>query len=296
MKSNNKQISKKSMTDRVCKSASQVADQVSMGLERKKRIWESISAKLSEIDKRVLSWFLVMTTSFSLVVAGSIDFLLKETPIHKNEEETIDQPKLAEIDDVLEHKPEMKELRTIESKAISNRTKKNESSKISLPKVKITQATTADMNEAKDHFNKRPKAFAAVNINTNGLAPEIGLTLPVYGHLGKNSQHVVSVGLSTQIQMTNLTSSESSQASNLKIQPLVYGNLIYDLRKNDGAPNWNFRMGYQINESIDSSLWNGRSIKASIHKSLNDHIRIGPEIIISDDFKRVYPGIALVVS
>ncbi|RJE75006.1 hypothetical protein [Reichenbachiella sp. MSK19-1] len=298
MKSNkeNKSIN---IIDRVCQNASQVADRVNVDISKKKRLWDNISQRLSDLDKRVLTWFLAMTTSFSLLIAGGIE-LWKNTPeVIPTQRELTLQVKTIDTSEPIE---------SFEHALTSELKAKKQPSSINSPIPTTTILKGTEIIQTKQPEipkeshkalqNIKPQIYLGTTLSTAGLTPELGIDVPVYTKSTGKHTHSIKTGISAQFLLFGQRkATEGEQQVNNTAMPSVFANLLYEIKDNSKNSTWSARIGYRLNNNNnDTSIYSNHTMKASLHKSINNHIKIGPEVIFTNNFRKVYPGIGLVVS
>ncbi|PIB35168.1 hypothetical protein BFP72_07035 [Reichenbachiella sp. 5M10] len=305
MKQRNKNSKNINLIDRVCLSASQVADQLSLNPTKKGQLWESISSKLGEMDKRIMTWLFAMATSVSLLIAGSMNFIQIEIPF-QNKHDMVMEGKIAHTHTITPPQPKApmkvvvlekitpKEIETIQATAWEDESLTIQRQIPNTPgQAKSSEETTGNP----PFFPSKPELFGSLLFNQNGLSPELGISLPILKIDQIDRVHTFKAGISTQITYTNSSSNEVEQIGSGYITPVpsVFANLEYESQKKSGGYGWNARIGYKLNQD-SSGVYQANTMKATIQKSINPHIKIGPEVIFTHNFRKIYPGIALVVS
>ncbi|MFY0654776.1 MAG: hypothetical protein JXQ96_22280 [Cyclobacteriaceae bacterium] len=248
--------------------------------------WEIIKNKIHSSNKTMIVWGFSMAASISLLIASvaSID------------------PQFFE-DTVLDEKS------VVEIKA--NRTSKEVQS-INIPKkpgklVKLSAKTSMNVIEAPEFRpyvqniildNKSTQTFenkislvnpyfAIQHSAYNGTNASIGLDINLYTKVKKFQTHQVTLGTSLDFRQTNTESGSS-------IHPFSYINVGYSISNNNNHKGWNAMAGYMINP--DSNTYKNTTVKLSIGRKLSKHLRVGPEFIFTNNFKKVYPGVSIILS
>ncbi|UXP31381.1 hypothetical protein N6H18_13580 [Reichenbachiella agarivorans] len=289
------------LIDRVCQNASKTADHLFLSTSKKASIWENLSKKLSEVDKRILTWFFAMATSISLLIAGSLDLLHFDKISKPAIEKQMGSAPLNRIKTEIALTSKESSICRMNSKGIAETLRPL--TVASIPTIVYDHKETIPAVAAKEAEKKtsfpivekfKPNFFGSLAISNIGASPEIGISAPILKIESTTHVQQLSLGVSGQMTFYQEHSPESKVVN--QAIPSYYVNLEYDIKgKNSKSSGWGARVGYRIN-SGDSSLFDKQTIKASVHKNINNHIKVGPEIIFTNNFKKVYPGIALVVS
>ena len=255
--------------------------------------WEKISQRLGQVDKRFVTWGLAMAASFSLLVASNIS-LFEWNRIDQTE--TIE--KLASIEDIDFHSvvtpPRLPEslsantLKNIEPKEVEIK-----STEITINNIpKETTILAVDKNEIQKTeisplSNPFVTVFAKANFQFDGVNPEIGIDFKIGENYTAIRRDIFKIGVSSQI---NYTKSETGER---KVHPHTFVNLEYSSLNKKTNKGWTTRTGYLLNP--DGQLYQDTTIKVSLFRNVNKHVKIGPEVIFTNNMKKSYPSLSLIL-
>ncbi|MEO9967794.1 MAG: hypothetical protein ABJF11_18525 [Reichenbachiella sp.] len=284
--------SNESSTDQVSKQAVRVVEEVPVKNFDPLKTWEKLSQRLGQVDKRFVTWGLAMAASFSLLVAANLS--LPEWNFIKDEIAPSAQigtgEKIAELSRT-QLSPVL--ISKFNAVPVSMPISKNQRIQIT-PKLSPIEKTVLvrDKKEIQEVeisplSNPFVSGFAKVNFQAEGLTPEMGIDFKVAENYTAKRREIYKLGVSTQINFTN------SETSERKIHPHTFFNFEFTSLNKKTNKGWTSRAGYLINP--DGQLFQDTTIKVSLFRNLGKHLKIGPEIIFTDNFKRSYPSISLVL-
>lgn len=251
--------------------------------------WKVIQNKLSSSNKTVIIWGFSVAASISMLVAASINLnsplQLDPNSIEKKEISTLVFPeqKLSE-----KHYSPKKEIK------ISNIEKLN--NKYTIPTINSTSSQSVLNYVSQPSDSKRRESlknnsiispYFALHYGSSGTYPSVGLDFKLYSKRKNSIKSLMILGVSTNFQQIN---SEGSS----KMSTFTYINLGYVHLNELKNKEWNAQVGYMVNP--DSNVYKNKTVKFTLSKKFSKHLRAGPEIIFTDNFRKVYPGISIVLS
>ena len=257
--------------------------------------WQVIKSKLEGSNKTVVVWGMAIAASISLLVAASIslntDALFYQKP---NQVET----------SILENNTSEKRIQGV---AIKNTLERSESVlknvKIKYPVAQITPQINFKLSNdiinhlpvaLIEHTANNPKRgikltpfFSADYSDYSGVTPTFGLDFKVFSH---NHHHIrPDVNLGGAVNFRKVTKENST-----KIHTFTFLHVGYDRINEATNKGWSTQAGIMVNP--DSNVYKNNTVKFSLNRQFNSHIKAGPEVIFTDNFKKVYPGISIVLS
>jgi len=293
-KKNGKSVdSKESNMDKISKAAVALLDEIPLKHFDTSKTWEKIYNKLSNVDKRFVTWGLAMAASFSLLVAANIEIFNWKTLKEESVQELI-----VEVQDI-----KIKELNMIPLQPTS--LVHLEKIQVSIPagKAETPILNQEISNESKtilllnkdehQHIeisrlsNPFVSVFAKANFQTDGIAPEIGIDLKIAENYTAKRREIYKVGISSQFNY------KTNEAGNKSIHPNTFVNLEFTSLNKKTNKGWTTRAGYLLNPN--EQLYQDTTIKVSFFRNISKHIKIGPEVIFTDNMKKAYPSISLVL-
>jgi hypothetical protein len=251
--------------------------------------WRVIQNKLNSTNKTIIIWGFSVAASISMLVAAGINlntsFLLNSNSSAKKEIATLIIP---EQKVPIEHSPTKKEIKINAIEKLNH--------KYSVPTIKYINSqlaleyslspSTSRGRETKKNKHEISPNFA-VHSGSSGTYPSVGFDFKLYSKRKNNIKHLMKIGVSTNFQEINYEASS-------KVLPLTYINVRYSRLNELTNKGWNAQVGYMVNP--DSNVYKNKTVKFSLTKKISKHLRAGPEIIFTNNLRKVYPGISIVLS
>ncbi len=257
----------------------------------KEKSWHKIKEILNTKNKQLIMWYFATAASISILIAATSDKALVYLPFLHEESKTeiasITAPVLNEVQKSLfSHKIEME---IIEKKGLESFKKVN-CSKTKVKPIEIKTKTPNVLFEEK--ATKKPIQFdvqGSVNINKiSGFNPGISAGFK-YVFLNKeNFNKYVIIGLSTNFIYQN-----TPESSNSRLYPATFVNAKYgqSKRQENSFKEWEMSAGYLLNPN--QIIYKDTTIRLQYTRTIGNKFKIGPELIFTDNLKKVYPGITL---
>lgn len=276
--------------DRIVKSKIEVLDLFPiLGSKwNKSESWKVIQSKLNSTNKNIIIWGFSIAASISMLVAASINL---STPILDSDNSIKEEISTLAIPEqiVLEkHYPIKKKIKinTIE-KLYNKYTITSINSINSQPVLKYSLQPSISEGKETQKNTRILSPYFALHSGGSGTYPSLGFNLNLYSHRKNNINHLVKLGISTSVQRID------HEGSN-KVQPFHYINLGYSNINELTDKGWNVQVGYMMNP--DSNVYKNKTVRFTAAKKFSKHLRVGPEIIFTDNLRKVYPGISIVLS
>ncbi|MFT7037236.1 MAG: hypothetical protein ACJA2S_005780 [Cyclobacteriaceae bacterium] len=251
--------------------------------------WKVIQNKLSNTNKTVIIWGFSVAASISILVAASINLntsILLDS--NSNEKKEISTLVITEQKIHRKHYLTKKEININAIEKLNNKyTIPTINSINSQPTFKYSlQPFVSKVRETQQNKNIISPYFA-LHSGSSGTYPSIGFDFKLYSKNKNNMTHLMKLGISTNFQQINYEASS-------KVFPLTYIHVGYTHINELTNKGWNAQLGYMVNP--DSNVYKNNTVKFTLTKKLSKHLRAGPEIIFTDNLRKVYPGISIVLS
>lgn len=251
--------------------------------------WKVIQNKLSNTNKTVIIWGFSVAASISMLVAAGINL---DTSIlldsYSNEKKEIATLVMTEQKTPRNHYLTKKKININSIEKLNNKyTIAKVNSINSQPKLKYSLQPSVSKARETQKNKHIISPYFALHSGDSGTYPSIGFELELYSKRKNNITHLMKLGVSTNFQQINYEATR-------KVFPFTYIHVGYthiNELKNKG---WNAQLGYMVNP--DSNVYKNNTVKFTLTKKLSKHLRAGPEIIFTDNLRKVYPGISLVLS
>ncbi|MEQ6121300.1 hypothetical protein [Reichenbachiella sp. MALMAid0571] len=256
--------------------------------------WQVIKSKLEGANKTVIVWGFAVAASISLLVAASIN-INTDAFFHQ-------EPKMEQVL-ILENNNSSKINHLAEG---TNKTARNESVlkniSIKYPDQRKTQSDfkspvkiikhvpTLTISRTANNTGKSIELnpfFSARYSDYSGISPTFGIDFKVFTLYKHHIRHDVILGGTVNFQ--KVTNENSS-----KIHPFTFLHVGYDRVNETTSKGWSTQAGFMVNP--DSNVYKNNTVKFSLNRQFNSHIKAGPEVIFTDNFKKAYPGISIVLS
>ncbi|WP_422362289.1 hypothetical protein [Reichenbachiella sp.] len=286
--------SQKSKTDQISQKAVAVVDEVPVSHFNPVKTWEKLSEKLGKMDKGLVTWGLAMAASFSLLVAANIkvfdlnpfnlnieDYTISEMP--KSSPETIvNKPKpTIHISGLKMAKP-IKQDTELKKPVITSEVNKK------LPKtVVLLEKNEQESIEVSRLSNPFVSVFGKANFQSGSVVPEIGVDFKIAENYTAKRRQIYKIGMSSQLNF------KTNESGDKRVYPHTFVNLEFTSLNKKTNKGWTSRAGYLLNP--DGQLYQDTTIKVSLFRNISKHIKLGPEVIFTNNMKQAYPSISLIL-
>ncbi|MEP2023076.1 MAG: hypothetical protein ABJH98_10805 [Reichenbachiella sp.] len=286
---------KESTTDQVSKKAVSVVENVPLKNFDASDTWRKIAHKLGHVDKRFVTWGLAMAASFSLLVAANVDLFTWESFNPQPEPEVATNNTFIDKKEVFIAATSIKpEIIITEIKPQSQEQKSTLHTPVEKRAIK-TNPKTILLLDKKDRQNialyplTNPfvSVFAKANIGSGSITPEIGIDFKLAENYTAKRRDIFKLGVSSQFNF------KTDETGDKKVHPHTFVNLDFTSLNKKTNKGWTTRAGYLLNP--DGQLYQDTTVKVSLFRNINKHIKIGPEVIFTDNLKTAYPSISLVL-
>ena len=256
--------------------------------------WEVIKNKLVDADKKILVWGMVMAASISLVVAAGINYIGFLTPKIPNSELSGN----VELESKVVHP-------TRPSKNLTRPGLLNEVSK----KIGVDNPTSGpntinihsknDISPLEDkmlqpafsEYSSKPTItpYLLINQNVSSVVPGVGLgfELNLFQKQKGNFHEGWKLGL-------NSTLRQVQSESELKLTPVTYLNVGFERINTVKDTGWSASAGLMLHN--DTNLYKNTTVRFSLNRQFSKRIKLGPEVIFTENFTKAYPGVTLILS
>ena len=259
------------------------------------QVWKKINSILENLDKRIMSWFVVTATSFTLLVAAGLehfsnhqnilnpnlqptekaqsDLNIKEEKASSAEERTyfeLNDPLIAKSIVPSNDNPEIQNIddwSDMSNKNTSVAPQPTIRSKISLSRLSINGAFS--WSNAQNYL-------------------DAGLTWKLHEQRQYNRLKNLQTGLSI-VWLENYSVAEVHQSRH--ILPAI--SLSYEMVDPVKGNGWGVKSSYIINPNRNIDV---PTCKFDLYKKFNQNFSIGPHLLFGSNFKSVFPGLTLHVS
>ncbi|MGL1885920.1 MAG: hypothetical protein OCD76_05340 [Reichenbachiella sp.] len=299
--SNNKVKKSVNLIDRACQKANTIVEEISIHSDIKRRMWSSINQKLENINKRVLSWFLLSATSISLLVAAHITMdtiydIDQNTPTPTQFHSTL-------VTDQFVIKKEVVALEKIKHKELItiNPLRNEIPTSLSSREYMYCQQEKTNLEYQtsflKYKADKRIEITTGVLISELNIQPEIALNFKIFDFGNDKYSNKIYAGISASFAKNKSSNTNDGQIVSKKISylPAVFAQSIFERKNNKNDSVWTGKIGYLLNQSAQS-VFKKNTIKIGVQKNIGKHIKIGPEVIITNNFNSYLPGIGITVT
>lgn len=286
--------SQESKTDQISQKAVTNAEEVPVRNFNPTKTWEKISEKLGQMDKGLVTWGLAMAASFSLLVAANIEVfdlnpfdLNIENHIHSEVSEPKQQtfktnPKpQVHITEYKMAKP-APQTRTLKKPIIAPQSNEQQSKTILL--IDKNEQESIEVSRLSNPF---VSVFGKANFQSEGVVPEIGLDFKIAENYTAKRRHIYKIGVSSQFNF------KTNESGDKRIHPHTFVNLEFTSLNKITNKGWTSRAGYLLNP--DGQLYQDTTLKVSLFRNINKHVKIGPEVIFTNNMKQAYPSISLIL-
>lgn len=254
--------------------------------------WQVIKSKLEGSNKTVVVWGLAIAASISFLVAASISlntdaifYYEPNTSILERSESEINIQHTA-LKNHLKRKESVLKNVTIKYPVAQNNPPKNFKLPSDIIKSLPTSLTEHSTTIAKQGIKLTPFLSAGYT-GISGISPSFGIDFKLFSRTNHHVRHNVNLGGAVTFQ-------KISNEISSKIHTLTILHVGYDRINETTNKGWSTRAGFMVNP--DSNVYKNNTVKFSLNRQFNSHIKAGPEVIFTDNFKKAYPGISIVLS
>ena len=290
---NEKIISNK--VDKTVKSQIDLLNIVPLNLNNwdKNKSWTIIKNKLAHTNKTTFVWACSLAASISMVIGAGLSYFDYEFKI----EEPYSQTKEIVLTNDLEESASISNdhslstqkgyLELVESKKVSlNHSQKNTPIPIPTAKKFYTVSQTSPKRLRSLQSNIQPN-FSLGYSSTTSISPSLGIDVQLFTKNGKKASHSFYVGTNTEWIQTHRERGVEGHINQ-------YASLRYDRVNNQSQSLWSGRASILINP--DGVYLKDTTMKFVLSKSIGRHFSIGPEVLFTNNLKKVIPGIRVILS
>lgn len=285
--------SQESKTDQISKKAVVTMDEIPLKHFSASKTWEKLSDRLSRMDKGLVTWGLAMAASFSLLVAANIEvFDLNPLDLDIKEQvlSELSQPEEIELKAQPAATIHISNLQITQPAKLTTELKQAviTPEQKSLPKTILLRDKNENEAVGLPYLsNPFVSVFGKANFQSGGVAPEIGIDFKIAENYSAKRRQIYKIGMSSQF---NFKTNESGEK---KIHPHTFVNLEFTSLNKKTNKGWTSRAGYLLNP--DGQLYQDTTIKVSLLRNISKHVKLGPEVIFTNNMKQAYPSISLIL-
>lgn len=260
----------------------------------KQKSWEKIKEVLTSKNKQLIMWYFATAASVSILVAASMDTTLPyfqkvfdmETPAEIVKSEALKEFQIAAPD-----KKPVKPIDRIASKKLSE---SNDffHSKCAKHQIKSIGTSGPESNMSIDNFEEPTSPLKVLpQINSNVAAPFApGFSVDYRFYFGKQPTWVRYIAIGTS---SNLIYRVNPENSGVDFYPATFINAKYGQKKliNNRTKEWELGAGYLVNP--DQVIYKDTTFRFQYLKTITGKLKAGPELILTNNLTRLYPGFTL---
>ncbi|WP_109829976.1 hypothetical protein [Reichenbachiella versicolor] len=277
--------------DKAAQKAVNKIESVSVTNIDKSKIWKQICLKLENIDKKILSWFMVTATSVTMLIAAGLEYIsynrIEHKLLHYPNKET-------------SHYSIAKEEIQPQQEQFNQKMHLNASIPVKMDYSPINRSKKLEINGFEENIevkNKKTKEIlnriemeGKISASQNNIVtPSLGLGFK-FLDLSNNIQNK-SLFITSNIQWLPI----NQESTISKITPLIFVNLKHKTTTEINGMGWEYSAGYLVTPNNLSPI-SGQTLRFSAIKRLNKNIGIGPEIYLTKSLKQLIPAITLTIS
>ncbi len=265
----------------------------------KKETWQIIKKQMEGADKTLIAWGFSIAASISLLVAAGLHIQLPfrfSDPAMPTKEIALKSTDYTQAELTVAKAPGS--MYTTTNRPTIDRVKsKNivQGKAYKQPAIKSVPRHVYNLDlQQESHtpsFNRkqlRLLPFISLSHATNmGTSPSVGLDYTIISHSKKDRIRSLTVGVNSRLQKVN-----HEQYTQTKLFTFV--ELGYSSQQKTSQKGWSAKAGLMVNP--DSNVYSNNTVKFSLNRQFNQHIKAGPEIIFTNNFQKAYPGISLILS
>lgn len=286
--------SQESKTDQISKKSVVVLEEILVKHFNPAKTWEKLSERLGRMDKGLVTWGLAMAASFSLLVAANIEvFDLNPLDFNIEDQAILNTPESKQHTIRILPKPpvHITELKLAKPTQQTTELKKP----VIAPIVNKQQSKTVLIIDKNQHesvevsrlSNPFVSVFGKVNFQTEGVVPEIGIDFKIAENYSSKRRQIYKIGVSSQLNF------KTDESGDRRVHPHTFVNLEFTSLNKKTNKGWTSRAGYLLNP--DGQLYQDTTIKVSLFRNISKHVKLGPEVIFTNNMKQAYPSISLIL-
>ncbi|MGB3467526.1 MAG: hypothetical protein WBA74_19730, partial [Cyclobacteriaceae bacterium] len=261
----------------------------------KQKSWEKIREVLTSKNKQLIMWYFATAASISILVAASMETtmpylhkLLETETVTETMEATVlpkeSSPTTAEKVIIETDRIDFKKL-SVDNKLYSTRCTKKMIEDLETGKIKDRSFIEKPTN--------RPhgKVMVIPQINGNsvgGVSPGVSVYFRNYLKGNASKVRYISVGVSA-----NLIYQSGREGKSANLYPATFINARYGQRKlvNNKTKEWEMGAGYLLNPN--QVIYKDTTFRFHYLKTITGKLKVGPELILTNNLTRLYPGFTL---
>ena len=289
-------MEKKNLNHIVKEKIKEVEHKIIPGVQwNKENSWNKIKDILNTKNKQLIMWYFATAALVSVLVAATLD-------------ETIP---------VLEQFLPKVEVNEVAGNHISEEhVVRHELQEVTRPDLSVEQLQSKDLNESgtenpartcnfsnislPDEYpvmvpkNQKSTANNPVKVNVHassnqlsGLNPGVSFQYQYVLKQSDRKTHYISIGT-----YTNLIIGASSEAGNNRFYPATFINAAYGQQKHqDRRSEWEIGAGYLLNPN--QVIYKDTTIRFHYTRTVLGRLKVGPELILTNNLTKVFPGFTL---
>jgi len=262
----------------------------------KQKSWDKIKDILNAKNKQLIMWYFATAASISILVAATVDTTIPY--LHKVFEQEHNEtvvnaiiPQLLNNDSEEVETKSLIESYDLDFKKMPDEHKLIKESLCTKNQIKAIEGSKQELSIVENKEQNKPSLNFGTSIGGNkltGLAP--GLSFDVRQYLNGNGSKIryISIGASTSFIFKAATENNHSE-----FYPATFVNAKYGQRKLQGSRNteWEIGAGYLINPN--QVIYKDTTIRFQYTRTISGRLKVGPELILTDNMRKLYPGFTL---
>lgn len=253
----------------------------------KSESWEVIKQRIGKTNTKLVAWGLAMAATVSLTIAAALEFNLKSLLDYT-------MPIKSELAYLKPQKPyqlninQVRNMRKIDLIKVKPITKINEVSIISEDsKNSVVIHKNLDLiNTNSKTRNPIINPYFSLGVGSKSIKPEVGIDFLIFSIQKNFKTKQIKLGISTELV-------QQTKESHSQITPFHFANLTYDNIDNRSDKGWSVKTGVLINP--DSNFYQNTTLKLGLRRQFSKRLKFGPEVIFTDNLKKVYPSLTLLL-
>lgn len=260
------------------------------------KTWQVIKNKLEGSNKTIIAWGFSIAASVSMLIGAGLT--LNDIHVFEDEEE-ITKTTMAKVPGftIKKETPQsVVERDTNRELIILDNVPNKHPDQLKAVAVNTLPIRLTKFNATKKgyHFEHQPKnnplfrpfVFMGHSLIL-GSAPGLGIDVRLKSYTRNNTRHEINLGVQSNFQQIVIEGSP-------RTYPFTFVQLGYSRTNDSNDKGWTAQAGMMVNP--DSNVYQQKTVRFSLNRQFNRHIKAGPEFIFTDNFKKVYPGISIILS
>lgn len=253
----------------------------------KSRGWEIIKQNIKTSEQKVIVWGMALAATISLTLAAGIQLNLIDPINFSSPKEITQVENNAQVDNKDAFLTQKRNKQVVALNRIASKDINSKSTTINFEGLKNNNTrNTRPYNSINNSFNiPKIDPYFSFGFQQNTFKPEVGVDFLIHSIQNKFKKQNVKLGLSTEFIKTN-------QEVNSQLDVFYFANLSLEkinLRTNKG---WVIKTGVLLN-NIDSNFYAGTTMKIGVRRQFNKWLKVGPELILTNQWRNIYPSITI---